>query len=495
MESWLRIGDSYQENRTRYYTYDSDYFMIVWEDINLTWNLNNVPLEFKFICDVSSANIKLYYNDEDEDGDGDTQFRYSLDGSNYDGVYNGDTVVNRDLCYEIYYDTGDQTGDVDINVFNASSPSEAIVGWNLTIYHTYTGLIYYQTSNGNNSLIVNTSSIGLGPRSFEIGNDSFYPVTYYANIESGVNYTLDAYLVSVALGQYYWLHVIGPSNVFGVDPPIYDANIEIQMYDTTEGWINASIVRTNVNGFAYVYMIPGELYSFNITHPGYLDYFETITIAENLEGYTFRLAAPGTDYDDFRNFSDFGSDIFFTGEMSGTNLYVNFTDLDLNTTDTNISVYEINGSTQTVTLFGVQDGRDGECNFNLVYSGINRSNCYMVVLFLNHSKYGFHRLEIIICSPETPGRNLTNVSEFNTLFTLNYGTNPFGWSNTFGFFVMLSCAFSFGQRNSGVGMVITGGVLIFINGAIGLNVAGAIIPVTFIILGILVQWVNHERED
>ena len=82
------------------------------------------------------------------------------------------------------------------------------------------------------------------------------------------------------------------------------------------------------------------------------------------------------------------------------------------------------------------------------------------------------------------------------MFDANFGSSPggFGWSNILGFFVMLGILFGFDQRNSGVGIIITGGILLFINSVIGLSVIGTVIPILFIAFGILVQWRNQRRE-
>jgi len=309
---------------------------------------------------------------------------------------------------------------------------------------------------------------------------------------NGVNYSLDAYLPWEDFVQMYWLRVVGPSNAYGVDPPIYDAKIEIQRYiNASVGYINISTVRTDVNGMAYVALIPNNLYSFNVSASGYHPHYSSFVVSPLEEGYTFRLDSSQDDFE-FMNETDFYSDILFNGHIDGTTLYVNYTDYDTNTSNTGIYVYELNTTDSGRLLFGT-DFRTGDNNFQVTFSSINTSNCYEVVLFLNHTQYGFHKLHFIVCANVT-GRDITNKTVWDTLFDLNYGTNPFGWSNVFGFFIMISTCFSFGQRNSGLGMMITGGVLLFINYAIGLHLMGVMVPFLFIMLGVLVQWHGHRRE-
>jgi hypothetical protein len=85
---------------------------------------------------------------------------------------------------------------------------------------------------------------------------------------------------------------------------------------------------------------------------------------------------------------------------------------------------------------------------------------------------------------------LTSAARFNLLFTLNYGYNPFGWANTFMFFVILGCFFSFGRRETYMSVFAIGFILLFVNIYIGLNtvwtaVAGGFIPIMLIFFGIL----------
>ena len=90
-------------------------------------------------------------------------------------------------------------------------------------------------------------------------------------------------------------------------------------------------------------------------------------------------------------------------------------------------------------------------------------------------------------------RDITSSTIFDNMFDTNYGYNPFGWSNTFGFIVMISILFSFGQLNSGVSMTILGFVLLFINNVIGLTLVAVTVPALFILLGLMLMWSSHRR--
>jgi len=79
------------------------------------------------------------------------------------------------------------------------------------------------------------------------------------------------------------------------------------------------------------------------------------------------------------------------------------------------------------------------------------------------------------------------------LFEANYGTNPFGWSNFIGFMVVIACMFSFGERGCGIGLIGTGMCLLFINNIIGFTTIAVVVPIVFVILGILVEWSNRQR--
>ena len=90
-------------------------------------------------------------------------------------------------------------------------------------------------------------------------------------------------------------------------------------------------------------------------------------------------------------------------------------------------------------------------------------------------------------------------TEVNDLFNLNYGSNPFGWSNTFMWLLMVAIMFMFGEQGAGISLMIFGGLSIFLNTYIGFHSAvatmvGGVIPVLFICVGMMVVIRNLGRD-
>jgi len=96
IETWLRIGDGFLAERDAYYTDSArQRIVIVWENVNYTHVLNNLDIEFKFVC-TDSKNMHVLWSTDDIDENGILQFKFSNDNDNFNGVYDGDTTMTLD---------------------------------------------------------------------------------------------------------------------------------------------------------------------------------------------------------------------------------------------------------------------------------------------------------------------------------------------------------------------------------------------------------------
>jgi hypothetical protein len=386
MESWLRIGDYYQENRTRYYTYGENHYILVWENINTSYFDTVLPLEFKFITSVTSAYLYPYYLHSDIDGDGDIEYRYSLNGDYYDGSYNGSFTMGRDLCIEIFYGRGNISGDVNISVYNESNPAQSISNWAVTIVDKTTNIVEYQATNQSNPLVVNLTEFGIGPRLFIIEHEDYYSRSYYADIESGINYSLDAYLVHKAIGRYYCYQVVSGSNEFGTDIPLYDAMINISRFvNSTGGFIEVDTLFTDYNGYAYNYLIPGERYYFNVTKDDYTPSYSNFIVALNKDDcYIFRLEgiiSSGPGWDNWYQNISLEANMISAGYLQLGNITVNYSDANFSTIDTHTYIYEVYNNTRTFMNYSY----DYNNSFDLRFGDINTTRTHHVVLFYNNT--------------------------------------------------------------------------------------------------------------
>jgi len=310
----------------------------------------------------------------------------------------------------------------------------------------------------------------------DLYNNNWYNFTFY--LPNGVTEPYDP--------EFYTLTVVDE-----LDQPIADAYMDIRYYmNYTGNYVNLSKLKTDSNGQVGVWLFDDnagdKLYKIFLNKTGYQDEIINFIPNHNTLSYEFLMNFKEVDYS---NETSYYTAITFNGFIEDGTLYVNYTDSLSLTDNTMIRVFMVNSSDNTSTLVGT-DIRTYVNSFQYSLSGCNTSNSYRVVLYLNHSTFGYV-IDFFIITPDD--RGITSEDRFNDLFEWNYGTNPFGWSNIFGFFLIVICMFSFGQSNSGISLILTGFIMLFINSVIGITLLAIGIPVAFIALGVLVQWTISNK--
>jgi hypothetical protein len=289
--------------------------------------------------------------------------------------------------------------------------------------------------------------------------------------------------------QLYFVRVVD-----GTSNSVADAKVIIKRYiNTTAGYAEIGSMKTDGYGYASIYLVPNTLYKVFVSKTGFesrVDDWITDPVYYGLSyPKTIQMSLTESVY---TNETTFNEAVTLAASMSDTGVItVSYSDTLEETISTCITIYY----SDNLTAFHY-DNRTGEDSFSFDVYDANTSLTYQVVFVIHHTTFGEQSVVLYIVGGDSPYSSLTNTTRFDNLFTANYGTSPggFGWSNILGFFVMVAGLFSFGQRNTGVAMLVTGGILLFINFIIGLNVIGATIPILFIVLGILVQWRNHRKE-
>jgi len=374
---------------------------------------------------------------------------------------------------------------ITFNVYNESNTSETPV-FNIFVTNQSGSETYYdETCTSPYNCYYNLIPTG-NKISFLISSAGYYSRQFYMDIDTSVNYEVNVYLAPYTANLYF-MNVINEYN-----EPVEDVLLVVKRYINDTGrYENMTSLYTDGAGQCSAYLLPGIQYKVFLNKSGYYDKTEDYIPDPNYYGISypkyFKIYFKDTSYD---NATIYWECITFNGYVSGTTLYVNFTDVCNETIDTHIIVYEINRSTGDKTVFGY-DNKTANYSFQTSFADINTSNCYLVVLNLNHTYFDFYRDSFLWCGIIT----LTNKSFFDNLFNLNYGTSPggFGWSNIFGFIILVSGMFAFGQQGSGIAMVVTGGLLIFINSYIGLTVISILASMILIVFGVLVVWANQRR--
>lgn len=394
-------------------------------------------------------------------------------------------------------------GAIQFQCFNESNTTQAI-NFNIEITDEEATQVYtaYDVSNGH---IISFSDIPYGEDTIIVISNSSYKIrTYYKDLYISNFYNFTFYLPphTIPGGEggggssedendthlYYIKIIDAASNA------LPDANVVVKRYiNATESYAEIGSMITGGYGYCSIYLIPNTLYKVFVNKTGYENKTDNwITDPENYGLGNPLIIQISPLSPNFPEATTYDEAITFDGYMTHAGIiFVNYTDSLNATISTNIRVFELVSDT---TLYW--DNRTSDSNFSFWVAGANTSLIHRVTLDLHHTTFGS-------MSPadyfDVGGffRNLTSAAFFNALFITNYGTSPggFGWSNIFGMFVLIVGLFAFGQRNSGVALLITGGLLAFINTIIGINLMGATIPALFVVMGVLVQWRNHRKES
>ncbi|GAG80987.1 unnamed protein product, partial [marine sediment metagenome] len=294
-------------------------------------------------------------------------------------------------------------GEMTVNVYNESSPSVAIPNWNIIAYDVFNN-VKYSSSGNNNPVVINTSEFGLGLTYFQINATDYESRTYFTTIAKSLDYTLDAYLPFSSGTNLYYIQTINEYGAVVSDSEvIITKSLNGSIREIASGF-------TNAYGMYPVYLLGGGSYKINISATGYTPLVMQDLIADpNNYGYNNPIVYTFvTDPAYFVNETGFDENIEFIVETSGTTLYSNYTDSLGNTSDTMLMIYEINQTTNIETQYGWYNTSDTS-SWSITNTS-NDSNCYRVVLFLNHSNFGFQVLERVVCGDDLTYRGISSTS-------------------------------------------------------------------------------------
>jgi hypothetical protein len=276
------------------------------------------------------------------------------------------------------------------------------------------------------------------------------------------------------------------------------ALVKIEQYNNyTDTYDEVGSGLTSDGGGFSISLVPGVMYRVTVSKNGYVTssnnycipdrivfgderYYTIILELEEIDPYTGDIPS---DYISFCTISS----------RTNTTLYLNFTDQIGGILDAQVRVYEFN-STNVKTLF-YSNSSITSSNWSLVINGLEANNSYQVILWYNHSVFGGQKNT---CLYEGYKRTLTTPEHVNIIFTSIFGVNPLVWSHVIMFCFMVAGFFYADQKDAGKVLIILGGFFIFLNIIIGIDdallvVAGGIIPAVFILVGILLEWLNHQR--
>lgn len=278
----------------------------------------------------------------------------------------------------------------------------------------------------------------------------------------------------------YIIHVVDE-----VTSPIKNARISISFM---HGGVfhSVSSVLTDGNGDATVFLIPGQHYKIKINKSGYENETADFVPTENVRTKTYQLSLLGVDIIDEY---DFHEEITFNASMAATGVItIVFDDALTSTNYANVTVYENNTNTGVYWY-----NTSATHSFTVDTAALNTSLSYQAYLQLDHSIFGVVTLLVIVPGYNMSYRDITNKSDFDTYFDI-FGDNPFQWHNFIGFLVLISCIFTFGKRNTGLAVMLSGGVFLFLEYIVGLSLLGSTLGILLLVIGGLTQYRNIRSE-
>ena len=382
--------------------------------------------------------------------------------------------------------------------------------FNCTIVNK-TGTQTYVAYNKTNPLVLNASLMPKGTGcSILINAQNHRQRQYYLDIYTGIFYLLKAYLPYTVTPRppgnnsyLYYLHVTETITAQGQTATVNNLkDVNLYMKALVNGTYQVvSTLKTDAAGLVPCWLIPYKFYKVELNKTGYV------------EGYSDYIPQPPNQYDQTTtqefsmisiatnqsmtplNSTFYNEVITFNGYIDRTThiIYVNYTDALSLTIDAQIWVYEFNSTTNTSGLWA-SNLTMGDSDIYPSFPGASNFNTYTVVLCHNHTTFGYNTqmfmigIEII---------RLTTPSYTNRLWNANYGANPFGWSNVIMWLVMVLLIFYGGREELPLVFISIGVIFEFVNFEIGFfswstAAAATMIPLMFILSGILVAWYRYR---
>jgi len=474
--------------------------------LNLTWDSGNRS-DREIVVRNNASYPSSPTDGTTQQNSTDTFFNESVTSSGYFTIWSYNDTT------EYYSATGLDIpwGALGVTVYNESSPWLTVSPFGLLI-SDQEGTETYQNSSCTNTHYLDLLDIPYGVNTiFVINATDYVDRTYYKDLYENNFYNFTFYLPpfetpvdpgsgdpggegeNYSTTQDYIVTIINELN-----DPVQGAKVIFNRYiNTTDSWEEIASGVADGYGQVPVSLIPDILYKVDITADGYQDSIGNDWIPKYIEFSDDRYKTFQILFDEIvpQPPDIEPEEIIFEGYISGDNiLYLNYTDSLEETLNTTITVYEINLSTGIESVFGTNTTSNVN-SFQTSFSSINTSNTYKVILFYNHTTFGYQTKTLIFSGDYTPS---TSAAKLNTLLTAIIGTNPFGWANLFIFFFLCAGMYYADERDSGKILVLLGGMFLFLNIVVGFTttlftIAGGAVPLLFIVVGILVIWKESNK--
>lgn len=174
----------------------------------------------------------------------------------------------------------------------------------------------------------------------------------------------------------------------------------------------------------------------------------------------------------------FSNYITFTGYISGTSLYANYTDSLSGTNAVNLTFIEWYNNSETIIGYYNTTSDDFQ-----KYFSINTSRTHFIDIAINHDDLGNLTARLYFYHSPT---QITNQTSIEDKLTAVFGDNPLGWGNMIAFVLSIIVLMTFGQADAGLGILGMAMTLGFLNIFLGFSVIVIGICVLLGMMGVLV---------
>jgi len=464
---------------TRYYTifnYNSTYgaysngLDIPWGALGLScFNESNPSQAIGFDIEITNSDASITYTTSDltnihyidlNDIPFGTNTIFVVSNSSYrQRIYYYDLVLNNFYNYTFYLppittEGNEESGEGTLRTYtDVKSVTNSSNDITITLTHTLEEMI--------GVYVYNTS--GSYPEWVSVPNDNYTISGNDVIINQSV---LDDNTTMVKVDYWYMdydnevetqLYYIQVNNEY--DQPVEDVRVDIRRYiNTTDTYLNVSVLITDGSGYVSLYLIPNEHYMLFLTKTGYQD--ETAHFFPDPEFYGIYYPFPAkisrtTDDTEFYTFWDI---IKFNATMYDNNtIKVMFYDTLDETTNIQFYTYDVFNFTESLN----STNTTSDNIFSFWVTGINTSREHRIVLHLNHTTLGYV-IQSIVLEPIYDGP-VYNKSLINIKVTNVFGNFRFNFVHMFFMYVpALICLVIFRKENPGIGIISSGLLIGFI---------------------------------
>ena len=492
---------------------------------NIVTSLTDTHLGFTWVKGSRSGNtIIMRKADSFPTGVGDGTEIYNSTGTSYN-----DAGFTTSMYYIIYaHNTTNhisslgsevQWGALQIQVYDENT-SESIYNYTVFVTNASGSETYEKYSDGNQTTTIELSDMPTGTDVVIKINASVYvnPITtteyedrvYYYDIYPNTFYNISAYLPRVVDSYLYRLTVYGPIGEYGSNPPVEDATLDIQRYiNSSVGYESVGIYISDGDGNIYIYLIPGELYKITITHDDYLTSISDYIPSSNVFEQSFRLIpltsdVTGITYDDFWTNISVDIDMVSSGCWQLGNITITYNDINSSTTNTEINLFEIYGTTNTL----LNSWNNASNSFLNINSSINTSRMHYISLYFNTTATYAITQPVIIMIPSVNTPWCGGIIPFdldarikNVIGPFTIGETEVPWTTVLGTIIPIIILVSFGPFNTGLGIIGCGISMAMLQGFLNTIVSGGFnwaivgIGAFIVVIGILYVMTKGQGGD